>query len=351
MKNTCIIIGGGIIGMMSAKELLLQGWNVIILEQGNCGSESSWAGGGILSPLYPWLEHESIDELARFGQQCYPLLAEQLRVDTGIDPEWISSGMFYLDPAGLHAAISWLEQRQIPFQHNHVPFHQKNVPALLLPSIAQIRPPRLTKGLKRWLLQNGVTIVEQSPVQQLQCSQNAFRSVVTETGEMEADCVVLCTGAWTGHMARLLNLQLDIKPVKGQIIAFDAPPNLLPAMRIHRSHYLIPRRDGLILAGSTVEDDGFSKQTSIAVKEQLWEKSVALCPALSSCPVVHHWAGLRPGTSRSTPYICKLDHLDGVYLNAGHFRSGLTLAPASAKLICDIILNRVPTFHKQAFEI
>lgn len=350
MDKKCIIVGGGIVGMMTALELSRRQWDCTILEKGECGKESSWAGGGILSPLYPWNEHEAIHALAVYGQKFYPAFTEQIKMDTDVDAECIPSGMLYVLPDDTAKIVTWLEERKILFEWKDARFENESVQGIFLPQTMQIRPPRLNRGLKQWLLQNGITILENEPVQQLHIKNSRLQSIETYKRTLEADAVVIACGSWTNSVLNLLGYSIDIKPVKGQIIALQTEPNLLPSMMIYQSCYLIPRNDGLVLVGYTIEDQGFDKSTSEQVKQNLLHKSYKMCPALQEFSVTHHWAGLRPGTSRLTPYICKLPDIEGVYLNTGHFCCGLTLAPASARFMVDLMEEKQTVFDAAAFQ-
>jgi len=124
------------------------------------------------------------------------------------------------------------------------------------------------------------------------------------------------------------------------MLLFDAKPETLRTMVLDKDQYLIPRRDGKILAGSTVEQDDFNKSTTAEARDQLTEFALRLMPALKNAPLIHHWAGLRPGTEHGIPYIDKHPEICNLSINAGHFRNGLVMGPASAQLMVDLILGR-----------
>ena len=124
------------------------------------------------------------------------------------------------------------------------------------------------------------------------------------------------------------------------MLLFDAKPETLRTMVLDGDQYLIPRRDGKILAGSTVEQDDFNKTTTAEARDRLTEFALKLLPALKNAPLIHHWAGLRPGTEHGIPYIDKHPEISNLSINAGHFRNGLVMGPASAQLMVDLILGR-----------
>ena len=137
---------------------------------------------------------------------------------------------------------------------------------------------------------------------------------------------------------------LDIQPVKGQMLLLRAEPGLLNQVILKGNTYLVPRRDGRILVGSTVEHAGFDKQPTQAAFDALMSAAVAILPALARAPVERHWAGLRPGSPAGTPVISAVPDAEGLFVCAGHFRNGIVMAPASARLMADLVLGRRPDF-------
>lgn len=350
MKKSCVIIGGGVIGMMTALELANRDWDVSIIEKNECGKESSWAGSGILSPLYPWNEHEAVHALTVFGQEQYPQLSKQLIQNTGIDPECVVSGMLYIKPDNHPQVKEWLDVRSVPYQEQKASFHNQKVPSIFLPGTMQIRNPRLGKAIRSLLLSRGVTVLEHESITQFSMVNNRVQSIETDRRTIETDIFVIASGAWTKEVLKPLGYTVDVKPVKGQVIGIQTPPGLLQTMMMYDSRYIIPRNDGLVLVGSTVEDVGFNKESTAIVKEELLEEAYQMCPGLNEYPIAHHWAGLRPGTNRSVPYICQLPDCENTYISAGHFRYGLTLAPASARLLVDLIEDKESIFDVDAFQ-
>lgn len=343
-----LIIGGGISGLLTARELRLAGRDVTIIDKSEAGQESSWAGGGILLPIYPWRQSPAISELVINSLKKYPLLNRELLQATGIDPEWRDCGMLICKNPDFDDAVAWCEGRgiryQIPspeyFEGLFTEFQQP----LWLPEIAQIRNPRLLKSLKAYLLQLGVVFVENAEVGRITIKQRRINQVETSGQCFTVKQLVVSTGAWTADFLRTLlpeaSLSLPIQPVKGQMLLFDAKPDTLSHMVLDGDAYLIPRRDGKILAGSTVETVGFDKATTSEAKDRLYQFAVELLPDLKQYAVSHHWAGLRPGTPQGIPYIGRHPVIDNLSINAGHFRNGLVMGPASARLLADLILER-----------
>lgn len=348
-RTDVIVIGGGVAGLMSARELAEAGMRVALLERQAVGKESSWAGGGILSPLYPWRVPEPITTLCRWSQAAYPGLAEALRASTGIDPEWLSSGLMFGGCEDLAEGARWAEAHGGRFSWlaaDEVARLEPEVrlpagPILLMPDIGQVRNPRLLRALRQDLAQRGVEMLERHPVDEIRLDRGRVTGLVCRQEVFTADAYVLAAGAWSGLLVRNSGLpDLAVAPMKGEMLVFDAPPGLLGRMVLSRGRYLIPRKDGKILAGSTVENAQFSKSASGPVREALWGFATDLLPTLRRCRVEKHWAGLRPGSPDGIPTIGAHPEIANLYFNCGHFRNGFVMAPASARLLADHVLRR-----------
>ncbi|MFN2339183.1 MAG: NAD(P)/FAD-dependent oxidoreductase, partial [Gammaproteobacteria bacterium] len=203
-----LVIGAGLIGMMCARELAREGARVTLLERGEAGRESSWAGGGILSPLYPWRYPDAVSELARWSQQAYPALTEALREESGIDPERLDSGLLILDAEEKAAARQWADRFDARLDLCDGTQVRALEPALglaveealWLPEVGQVRNPRLTRALRCAVLKAGVELREHTEVRALRIQAGRIQGVETADGFMSADQVVVAGGAWTAGL-------------------------------------------------------------------------------------------------------------------------------------------------------
>lgn len=346
----CIVVGGGVIGLLTARQLFLEGVDVLLLEKGPLGGESSWAGGGIISPLYPWRYDDAVNVLAERSKKIYPDLTKTLFEETGSDCEFINSGLFTVINDGEQEVIDWAKTWSVSadFINDAASIREieKSVGEVVasgiwMPDIMQIRNPKLVQALKASFDYLSIPYQEQTEVEEVIVDNNKVLGVRTKQRTYLADKVIIASGAWSAQFS-VTRTSVDVLPVKGQMVMYKGPPGLLKRIVLSEGHYVIPRKDGRILAGSTLEKIGFDKSTSPSALDELHRAAVELIPLLNGLEVERQWAGLRPGTEKGIPYICQHDDIAGLYVHAGHFRNGIVLGAASAELMTDIILQRTP---------
>ncbi|MGE8500102.1 MAG: glycine oxidase ThiO [Pseudomonas sp.] len=346
-----LVVGGGVIGLLSSMQLAQSGASVLLLEAGDVGRESSWAGGGIVSPLYPWRYSPAVTALAHWSQDFYPQLGARLLAETGIDPEVQVTGLYWLDLDDEAQALEWAAREQRPLCQVDIEDVYRAVPvlgdgythAVAMADVANVRNPRLVKSLRAALQQMpNVTLREQCAVTGFIREEGRIRGVQTEQGDVRGQQVVVAAGAWSGELLLELGIKLPVEPVKGQMILFKCAEDFLPSMVLAKGRYAIPRRDGHILVGSTLEHAGFDKTPTDVALASLKASAIELLPALADAEVVGHWAGLRPGSPDGVPFIGEVPGQSGLWLNCGHYRNGLVLAPASCQLLADLMLGRQP---------
>ncbi|KHF24540.1 glycine oxidase ThiO [Solemya velum gill symbiont] len=341
-----LITGGGIIGMMTALMLRQQGADVTLIDRQLAGRESTWAGGGIVSPLYPWRYPESVTRLASRSQALYPELTDYLLETSGIDPEYLISGMLTIAPDEEQDALQWATKNHK--QLSRIPkdeiselepeFAPDTESAIWMPDVAQVRNPRIAKSMRETIIRLGVELLEEHELHGLVTDSGKVTGVETSKGILHADNIILCTGAWTAQLVSLFSDLIPvIEPVRGQMILFKTAPDLIKHITLWEDRYAIPRKDGRILFGSTVEYSGFIKQTTEDAEAELYDVVTNRYPILKEYEVELQWAGLRPGSPSGVPYIARHPEYENLYINAGHFRNGVVLAPASCELMLKLL--------------
>lgn len=364
-----LVIGAGVSGLLLARELLRAGASVCVLDKSQAGREASWAGGGIVSPLYPWRYSDPVTALANVAQNAYPTLAAELLNETGIDPQLSPSGLLMLDADDHVEALAWavMHRRSMHALDSAAIYQREPLiaagarHALWMPDVANIRNPRLLKALRASVLAfPDARLIEHCEVRKINTAAGVVANVdVSNNGSNEcikAGQYVVAAGAWGGDLLAGLPNPLHapqpvlIRPVKGEMLLYQTNRTLLTSIVLSKGRYLIPRADHLILAGSTLEHCGFDKTVSARARESLADSAVGLVPSLADATIVGHWAGLRPGAPAGVPYIGRLPGFSNLSVNAGHYRNGLVLAPASARLMADILLNRRPAIDPEPYD-
>lgn len=358
------IVGAGITGLMSALELLQQGCSVTLFDQQAAGQAASWAGGGILSPMYPWRYPAAVNALARHAKPLYQDWNQKLQPVTGIDFQIHETGMLIFDESDFEIGLSYAATHQEPQQQaklldqaklqqinpriNQSKFKQ----AIYFPELANIRNPRLLQSIIRYLKHHPrVTWQEDCKITRLNIQQGCVNSISDEHGRLfQADQYVFTTGTWSQYWSQQLGLEIPVQPVQGQMLLFKTPENWLPTMCMHKVMYLIPRQDGHVLCGSSMRQVGFDTSPSSEIRQDILQACIEMVPELADFPLVKQWAGLRPSSPDGIPYIGKIPKLQNAWANFGHFRNGLCMGPASGKLLAQLILEQTPIVDPDPYD-
>ena len=338
LRTSVIVLGAGVSGLSTALALLKRGHGVTLLERGDVGAESSWAGGGILSPLLPWDYTEALSTLALRSMAGYANWVADIEACCGRSAEYWRCGMQVSGETRIDEALAWCEAHDLTAQRRLTQTGE----SLWLPDIAQVRNPRLVAALREAVIGLGGIIHVHSAVETVTIRARHMAAVHTAQDTYTADRFVVATGAWSGIALPNLTGVPNIRPIRGQMLLFKQEPGMLDTILYRKGLYLIPRRDGHVLVGSTLEDAGFDKTTDASTRQRLHVEAVELLPSLEGLQPIRHWAGLRPGSPDNLPVIDRHPDFDNVFVNVGHYRYGVTLAPASAELLTDLMENTMP---------
>ncbi|HZM00682.1 MAG TPA: glycine oxidase ThiO [Planctomycetota bacterium] len=352
-----LVVGGGMQGLCIAAALAREGHDVQLAERETPGQRASWVAAGLLTPSSPWKYPQALVELCFASEALFPGFVADLVEHTGIDTEYEVAGMLYPEGAGVRPealAQETARRRALGFDNRHLSRAELDAlqpglapavsGAVWQPRSARVRPPRLMAALRRRVADLGVLVTNECEVTALLGSPaSGVRGALTASGqELPADCVVLAAGAWSKPLAATLGLAVDVRPVRGQILLLRGEPGLLGPTINNGEGYLVPRRDGRVLVGSTMEDVGFADFSTPAAIARLRAAANALFPACAQMEVETDWAGLRPGTPDRLPYIGPVPELPGLVLATGHFRNGILLGPVTAAIVADLLGGRKP---------
>jgi len=341
------IAGGGLIGLATAWFLLEAGYRVTVIEAGEIGREASWAGGGILFPIYPWKYSANVQALSQRGRAIYADFTAAVDGCSGIDSENRQTGLCILDASEIEAGRAWAERHAEPTELLDESALSAWIAgtrakqALFFPRAAQVRNPRLCRSLRAALIRRGARVLENCPVAGPRLEKGIFTGFDTARGQVRAAYGVVAAGSWSSRVLGPLAPQ-SVFPIRGQMILLRGAPGLLRSVLLEKGRYAIPRADGRILVGSTLEPGGYDKTTDIDTARSLHASAASMCAALGELPVEKHWAGLRPATADEQPLIGQVPGAMGLYLNSGQYRNGVLCAPSSAELVRDAIVQDLP---------
>jgi glycine oxidase len=354
-----IIIGGGVIGCAIAYNLARAKVKTLVIEKASTvGREASWAGAGILTSHAS--TREPYPELCRASLALYPALAEELKEHTHIDVEFIRSGSISVcfdekEQQGLVGLATRRTERGFSaevltaVEALELEPHLSNsvIGGVRFPHDAQVRNPKLVKALATGAAQLGTEFRFGNPVTGFHRQNDRMTGVFVNGETISAETIVIAAGAWSGKIAALLGYELRVEPARGQIVLADTMPPILKHVINGLGIYLVPRSDGKILIGATVEFVGYDKRTTLEGVQQMIDAGVALMPALAEKSFAQTWAGLRPYAK----HVClgKVPGFDNVIVASGHFKNGILLAPITGQLICELITTGETSLSLEPF--
>jgi glycine oxidase len=354
-----LIIGGGVIGLTTAYFLAREGVRVEVVDRGDFGREASWAGAGILPPGSSSNAQTPYDQLRGHSAVLYPILSAELRGRTGIDNGYTRCGGLELVAHADEASAREWRAEGIRIEVVDEAALLRLEPTLAtglgtahyLPDLAQVRNPRHVKALLAGCASQGVALRAGCPVDGFERHGQRIVAVRSGAGKLSAGRFLLAGGAWSEALLEPLGWRPGIKPVRGQIAMLNPGVPLFHRVLMEGSRYLVPRPDGRVLVGSTEENAGFDKRTTAGAINGLLALAVRLVPALAQAAVERCWAGLRPGSPDGLPFLGPVPGGEGLFVAAGHFRSGILLAPGTALVLKELLQGQPLSVPLEAFRL
>lgn len=341
-----LVIGGGTIGLTVAYELAIAGLSVTVCDKGDLGQEASWAGAGIIPPGNFAKAATAFDQLRAWSSEQFPKFCQSLLETTGIDPCYRAcGGIEFLEPEDHDVPAIW--------QQECIEHHCLQDSTYLLPGMAQIRNPRFLNALIAACKHQDVDVKTNHALELFEIHEQKVEHAAFLNGcVLKATHYIIATGCWAGSQLSQLNCDTGIRPIRGQILQYRTTSDALTRILIRGKRYLVPRGDGVVLAGSTEEPEaGFEKKTTEKALNGLRAFAEATLPLLRNATIESSWAGLRPGSRDGQPFIGYVPGCVNLLAAAGHFRAGIGLSPGTARMIRELILREKPTIDPTPFRL
>jgi glycine oxidase len=349
VSSDVAIIGGGIMGSAIALRLCQRGIGVTVIERGIPGAEASSAAAGILGPQMEAEGPGPLLELGLKSRALYPALAAELRELTSIDVGYDRSGVLAVafDEAGeaaLSARRAWQLARGLRVESLSGEAVRAREPALA-PAVraalafnddAQVVARELARAFSQAAAGAGARFLTGRYVRRVLTDKEAVTGVELDGDVLPAGVVVVAAGSWSGLVEGAGVPATVVRPARGQLVSIETRPPLFRHVVSAPGGYLVPRRDGTVLAGSTVEMAGFRKEVTVGGLATILTMARTVIPALADAPVTGSWSNFRPFTADHLP-VLGATRVRGLVLATGHFRNGILLAPITAQAIAELI--------------
>ncbi len=359
-----VVVGGGVMGLSLAWELSGRGYDVSLIDREHFGPAASWAGAGILVPANEQTAIHPLDQLTALSNRLHAEWAEKLKMETGIDNGFqVCGGVYVARSLGEEAALTGLrgywDECQIEYRdlspaalgqwQPHLSTDGIRV-ALSVPGEAQIRNPHHLRALRAGCRSRGVQFFHADGDSSWETRSGRLIGLRLGQQRVEGDQFCIAAGAWTGQLLHPLGVNLAMLPVRGQMLLYYWPEGRMATILNEGSRYLVPRRDGHLLVGSSTEEAGFEPTTTQPVLEELQLFAQSLLPALTTERLKSQWAGLRPATYDGFPYLGRLSNWENGFVATGHFKVGLQQSTGTAVVMADLIDQKPPTIDLAPFE-
>ena len=357
-----LIIGGGIMGTSSAWELAAHGAKVLVLERSVPGAEASSAAAGILGAQAEAHAPGPMAELCLASRARYAKFATALGKETHIDVGYRECGVLQVAferaaATKLATAAAWQEQQRLKVERLTKHSLSKHEPGLSpklsggvrFAADSRVEPKALLRALHIAALGRGVRFQSGAFVRRVAVSGDRATGVVLDDGsELRAHNVVVAAGSWTSLIDGLGLPAGQVIPARGQIVELELPAPPLSHVVFGPGAYLVPRDDGRVLIGSTLEFVGYERQVTAGAVRDLLAHAIALVPELERASLRATWSNFRPYTKDELPLLGRTK-IERLFLATGHYRNGILLAPISAEIVRAAVLGQRAPLDLAAF--
>lgn len=351
-----VIVGGGVMGLATARALRQRGHTVMLLERATPGRAASWASAGIIGATTRD-ESDPGYALRKVSRALWPSFAAALEDESGLDPEYRENGCLYL--ALDDAESAWLERaaRHDPdaqmldahAAHELEPALGRGISSALRVHGGNVEPRRLCRALELSIRRAGVQVRTGCTVRAITTRGSRVTGVSTDEGQVAADLVVLAAGAWSAGIEGA-GASVPVHPQRGQILALDQTRiGIRHVLLTAGDPYFVPRCDGRLVIGATREEAGWDASLTAGGIAWLLNRAMQVVPRLAECPIAEQWIGFRPLSEDGMPLI-GAGKLDGLWLLTGHGPSGISPLPGSVALLVALMHGEQPPLPKEPYD-
>ena len=361
------VVGGGVAGLSIARALMRRGLSVALVESGAPGAGASGAAAGMLAPQSEADRADELFELLCASREMYPAFAEALLEESGVDVELERTGTLYLafteeDEHEVEHRFAWQSRAGLEVERLTAAEARALEPQISTHASCALRFPRdwqvenrlLVRALAASAESSGARVLTETHVRAVRVLRGCAAGVETSKGFIAAGAVVLAAGARTSHVPLFTPEGEDavealsfvehpkVEPVRGQMLCFEQPPSLRPFVRhvvYSPRGYIVPRRDGRLLAGSTSERAGFDCSVTAGGVARITSNAMEIAPQVSALRLSDSWAGLRPRAADDWPVLGESADVEGLFYATGHYRNGILLAPATGEIVADLVVE------------
>lgn len=350
------------IGSAIAWSLTERQQQVILVEKNQPGQEASAAAAGILAVASGRSKRGPMYQLKRASQELYPALVRELEERTGIDIEYQTVGVLdivrtdadekkYRQLYALRQeqgyAAAWLSAEEA---RRFEPSLTEDIRgAVHFADDHHLNNASLAEAWAKAVAQRGATVLTGTTVNEARIDHGKVAAVRIGEDWVSANTIVIAAGSWSRQVGELFGLTIPVEPAKGQMITVRS--SLVRHVISWSDHYLVPRKNGEVIIGSTVEFVGYDKDVTLETVRTLIDRSVDLVPGIGAAPLQRFWAGLRPYSPTRRPILCRAPGLENVILATGHHRNGIVLAPKTGQLISELITTGQPSISLEPFAL